>query len=67
MDLKKQFGEKVKAIRKSKKMSQEQLALEAGIDRTYLPSIERGQRNVSLEVIAKLAKALNVPITDFFT
>jgi len=66
MEIKKQFGKKVKALRLSKNLSQEKLALEAGLDRTYIPSIERGERNVSIEVIFKLAKALDIPVIDFF-
>ncbi|WZB74217.1 helix-turn-helix transcriptional regulator [Achromobacter insuavis] len=42
-------------------MSQEELALRAGLDRTYVSSCERGKRNVSLETIVKLAEALAVP------
>lgn len=66
MDVKKQFGKRLKALRLSKNMSQENLALEAGLDRTYIPSIEKGERNISLEVIYKLAKALDISVVDFF-
>jgi transcriptional regulator with XRE-family HTH domain len=66
MNIKEQFGKKLRALRMAKNMSQEKLALEAGLDRTYIPSIEQGKRNVSIEVIAKLAKALDIPMTDFF-
>lgn len=66
MDVKKKFGQKLKSIRLSKKISQEKLALEADLDRTYIPSIEKGDRNVSLEVIYKLAKALEIEVGDFF-
>ena len=60
MDIKQKFGIKIKQLRIEKGWSQEKLALNAGLDRTYLPSIEKGERNVSLEVIEKLALALNV-------
>lgn len=66
MDIKKKFGFKVKEIRKSKGLSQEKLALKAEIDRTYLPSIEKGERNVSITVVERLAKALDVKISAFF-
>jgi transcriptional regulator with XRE-family HTH domain len=66
MNIKEQFGIKLRALRIAKNMSQEKLALEAGLDRTYIPSIEQGKRNVSIEVIAKLAKALDIPMTEFF-
>lgn len=66
MDIKQKFGLKVKELRKLKGLSQERLANLAEIDRTYLPTIEKGERNVSLEVIEKLAKALDIKIKDFF-
>ncbi len=66
MDIKQKFGEKVKLFRTIKGWSQEKLALEAGIDRTYLPGIEKGERNVSITVVEKLAIALEVEIKDFF-
>lgn len=66
MNIKQKFGEKVKLLRTEKGWSQEKLALEAGIDRTYLPGIEKGERNVSITVIEKLAIALGVEIREFF-
>lgn len=66
MDIKKQFGKKVKLFRIEKGWSQEKLALAADLDRTYIPSIEKGERNVSIEVIYKIATALNIDITEFF-
>lgn len=66
MDIKKKFGKKLKQLRTEKGISQESLALSADLDRTYIPSIEKGERNVSITVVEKLAKALNVSITEFF-
>jgi transcriptional regulator with XRE-family HTH domain len=66
MDNKIKFGNQVKRFRLEKGLSQEALALEADLDRTYIPSIEKGKRNVSLEVIYKLAKALDIDVADFF-
>lgn len=66
MDIKKKFGIKIKELRKARGLSQEKLANLAEIDRTYLPSIEKGERNVSIEVVEKLANALNVKIKDLF-
>lgn len=60
------FGKKIKDLRLKEGMSQEALASEADLDRTYIPSIEKGNRNVSIIVIEKLAKALNVRIKDLF-
>ena len=66
MDIKKKFGKKLKQLRTEKGISQESLALSADLDRTYIPSIEKGERNVSITVVEKLAKALSVSITEFF-
>lgn len=66
MEIKKRFAVKLKELRTTRKMSQENLANTAGIDRTYLQSIEKGDRNVSLETIEKLAIALQIEIKDFF-
>ena len=66
MDIKKQFGKSVKKIRQDQGLSQEALALKADLDRTYIPSIEKGERNVSITVIEKIAKALEVKISVLF-
>ena len=66
MDIKQRFGIKIKELRKQKGLSHEKLANLAEIDRTYLPTIEKGERNVSIEVVEKLAIALNVQIKDLF-
>lgn len=64
MDINEVFGKKVLERRLSLKISQETLANMADIDRTYLPDIEKGKRNVSLRVADKIAKALNVSLKD---
>lgn len=64
MDIKKKFGAKVKYLRTENGWSQEKLALTAELDRTYIPSIEAGKRNVSITVIEKIANALNVEIIE---
>lgn len=66
MDIKTAYGEKVKSIRKSQKVSQEKLAELAELDRTYISDIENGKRNVSIETVYKIAKALNTPMVSFF-
>lgn len=66
MDLKEKFGKKIKSIREEKNYSIEYLSNIANIDRTYVSDIEKGTRNVSLLIIEKLAKALNVRIQDLF-
>jgi transcriptional regulator with XRE-family HTH domain len=66
MDIKVAYGEKVKAIRKSQDVSQEKLAELAELDRTYISDIENGKRNVSIETVFKIAKALDKPMVSFF-
>jgi transcriptional regulator with XRE-family HTH domain len=66
MDIKQKFGENVKKIRIEKGMSQEKLALESGLDRTYIPGIEKGERNVSINVIEKISKGLKVELKKLF-
>jgi transcriptional regulator with XRE-family HTH domain len=63
----KRFGDRVRALRKERGLSQERLALEAGLDRTYVGGVERGERNISLANIGKLAKALGISIAKLFT
>ncbi len=66
MDVKAEYGKKVRAIRNSKKVSQEKLAELAELDRTYISDIENGKRNVSIETIFKIAEALRTPVVEFF-
>ncbi|NOJ40906.1 helix-turn-helix domain-containing protein [Bradyrhizobium australiense] len=51
-------AETVRRARKAAGLSQEDLALEAGVDRTYISQVERGKRNVTIVVLARIAKAL---------
>ncbi|MBS1756689.1 MAG: helix-turn-helix transcriptional regulator [Bacteroidetes bacterium] len=64
MDIRKKFGKKVKELRQAKGLSQEGLAHLAELDRTYIPSIEKGERNVSIEVIQKLSVAFGIKISE---
>lgn len=58
------FGRKLRTVRVEKGISQEELAQRSGLHRTYVSSVERGERNISLVNIAKLASALGVKPTD---
>jgi transcriptional regulator with XRE-family HTH domain len=60
----KQFGNRVKKLRVKNNWSQEELAKRARLHRTYIGSIERSERNVSLINIERIAKALKVKISD---
>ena len=61
---KKSFGDAVRKYRLKIGLSQEKLAEEAGLHRTYISDIERGDRNVSLVNIRRLAKALKIQSSD---
>lgn len=65
-DIKITFGKCVRRLREERGISQEALASEAGLDRTYVSSVERGRRNISLENIERLAKALEVEVKALF-
>jgi len=63
-DILKRFGQRVKSLRLEKGWSQEELARRADLHRTYIGSIERHERNVSLLNVERIAKALKVNIKD---
>ncbi|HEX8491269.1 MAG TPA: helix-turn-helix transcriptional regulator [Pyrinomonadaceae bacterium] len=65
-NIKATFGKRLRELREAKGMTQEALAHEADLDRTYVSSVERGERNISLENIERLALALGMKIRDFF-
>ena len=58
------IGLTIRALRRERGVSQEQLAALANIDRSYMSSVERGLRNVSVLNIARIASALDVPVRD---
>lgn len=64
--LQRHFGERVRELRKKKGLSQENLALISGLDRTYIGGVERGERNISLVNIHVIASALGVPVRELF-
>ena len=61
------FGEKVRQIRKEKGLSQEALADLAGIDRSYMGHIERGDQNIPLTKIHQIADALEIPVVNLIS
>jgi transcriptional regulator with XRE-family HTH domain len=65
-DIKKRFGKAIRRRRRELDLSQEELAERAELHRTYISSVERGSRNVSIENIEKLAKALDISISALF-
>jgi transcriptional regulator with XRE-family HTH domain len=62
----KRFGEQVRALREETGLSQEGLAAKVGIHRTYLGGVERGERNICLRNIIRLAEALGVHPRELF-
>jgi len=64
--VKSRFGTTLRKLRDERGYSQEKLAERAGLHRNYVGGVERGERNVALENIVKLAKALSVSPEDLF-
>ena len=64
--VKRRFGRRVRELREQAGWSQEQFAEECGLHRTYVGGIERGERNVGLVNIARIAQALGVSIAGLF-
>lgn len=66
MDIKEKFGYKVKELRENKGFSIEQLANISNVDRNYISDIEKGKRNVSIEIMEKIILALDTDLVQFF-
>lgn len=66
MNIKEKFGIKVKELREQKEISIEYLANISNVDRTYISDIEKGRRNVSIEIIEKIITALDTDFGAFF-
>jgi len=62
----KKLGKKINLLRRDKKVTQEELALEAGLNRAYVGYIERGERQPSIETVYKIAKVLKVKLFELF-
>lgn len=61
------FGKRIRDLRHEKGISSQMaLALKSGLDRTYIGGIERGERNVALKNIEKLAKAMELSLDELF-
>lgn len=61
-----EFGNRVRAIRESQGLSQEELADRAGLHRTYIGMIERAEKNLTLLNVYKIAKGLHVELVEMF-
>jgi transcriptional regulator with XRE-family HTH domain len=63
-DIQERFGRKLRKLREHKGLSQEKLAELADLHRTYVSGVERGERNISLVNIERLANALGIALAD---
>lgn len=66
MDVKHKIGARIKYLREQVSMSQKDLSYSADLDRSYIASVERGARNISIVNIEKIAIALNISLKSFF-
>lgn len=64
--IQKQVGQRIREIRLSKKLSQEDCALNCNLHRTYFGSVERGERNISIINLNKICLSLNISLKEFF-
>lgn len=64
--IKEKVGLRIKKLRIEKGLSQEEFAFRCNLDRTYITSLERGKRNISLTNLEKIAHALDLSLSEFF-
>lgn len=62
-----EIGKRIRAIRKSQGLSQEQLANDASLDRSYMGGIERGEHNFNVMTLIKIAKTLGIKVEELFS
>ena len=66
MNINTQLGMRIRYLRKKKGLSQEDLALDSGINKNYLSDLERGMRNPTVNILEKLAVTLEVSLSELF-
>ena len=66
-DIRAQLGHRIRALRKRQGLSQEELAHRAGVHWTYVSAVERGQRNVSIDSIGRIAQGLQITLKHLFS
>ena len=64
MEIREAFAQNLRALRRARGLSQEELAHQAGIDRTYISALERNVYNASIDVVDRLAEVLDVDVTE---
>ncbi len=65
-NIQKRIGSRIREIRTSKNISQEKLALQINMDRTYFASVESGKRNISIQNLEKIANGLDISLSELF-
>lgn len=65
-EINKLFGKKLRLLRMSKGLSQEELGLQSGIHRTYIGQIERAEKNITIQNVYRIAKTLELDIRELF-
>lgn len=64
--MRKKFGKRIRELRLEKGWSQEQFADEVGVHRTYIGAVERGEQNIALDNIERVAKRLGITVEELF-
>jgi DNA-binding XRE family transcriptional regulator len=62
----KKLGQKIRELRKTMEMTQEDLAFKVEVDRSYMGFVERGEKNPTLSTLIRIAKALRIPLSELF-
>jgi transcriptional regulator with XRE-family HTH domain len=60
------LGQRIRSLREAKGLSQEKLSFECGLHRTYISSVERGERNIAIINLKKIASSLDVSLSQLF-
>lgn len=66
MDIRRKVGNRIREIRDTKGISQKDLAFKSDLDRSYIASVESGQRNISIINLEKISQALEVSLSELF-
>ncbi|WP_243347240.1 helix-turn-helix domain-containing protein [Parabacteroides sp. FAFU027] len=66
MNVKEKIGRRVKELREQRAITQKDLSFEAEMDRSYIAGIERGNRNATITILEKIAKAFDLTLAEFF-
>lgn len=61
------FGQRIHELRKQRDMTQESLADKANLHNTYIGSVERGEKNISMKNVERVVKALGISLAEFFS